>query len=161
MRLLITLLMAALVALTGLAAAAPAGALQATGQPARTAEQPARATEVAPPRTAVQRTSVQYPYQIRHGRLPTDLQRAIETGNTDLVLAYVQAARPGQTPAGALDVSAGGPQGFICNGGNCACAGAFDCLNMFDVDACVAGTIGCNDYGCTCQGKDGAEGSQN
>lgn len=38
---------------------------------------------------------------------------------------------------------------YTCNSGNCACAGASDCVAMAPI--CVEGTIGCNDYGCTCQ----------
>ena len=38
---------------------------------------------------------------------------------------------------------------YTCNGGNCACAGASDCVAMAPI--CAEGTIGCNDYGCTCQ----------
>lgn len=38
---------------------------------------------------------------------------------------------------------------YTCNSGNCACAGASDCVAMAEI--CVEGTIGCNDYGCTCQ----------
>jgi hypothetical protein len=38
---------------------------------------------------------------------------------------------------------------YTCNGGNCACAGASDCVAMAPI--CEEGTIGCNDYGCTCK----------
>lgn len=41
------------------------------------------------------------------------------------------------------------PAEYTCNSGNCACAGASDCVAMAPI--CVEGTIGCNDYGCTCQ----------
>ncbi|WP_421792078.1 hypothetical protein [Hyphobacterium sp.] len=41
------------------------------------------------------------------------------------------------------------PADYNCNSGNCACAGASDCVAMAPI--CVEGTIGCNDYGCTCQ----------
>jgi hypothetical protein len=41
---------------------------------------------------------------------------------------------------------------YTCNGGNCACAGASDCVAMAPI--CEEGTIGCNDYGCTCQEAD-------
>ncbi len=41
---------------------------------------------------------------------------------------------------------------YTCNGGNCACAGASDCVAMAPI--CEEGTIGCNDYGCTCHEAD-------
>ncbi|GJL97789.1 MAG: hypothetical protein DHS20C06_16060 [Hyphobacterium sp.] len=45
------------------------------------------------------------------------------------------------------------PAEYTCNGGNCACAGASDCVAMAPI--CEDGTIGCNDYGCTCKEGDG------
>lgn len=41
---------------------------------------------------------------------------------------------------------------YTCNSGNCACAGASDCVAMAPI--CAEGTMGCNDYGCTCQEAD-------
>ena len=49
----------------------------------------------------------------------------------------------------------GGGLGYVCNDGSCACAGACDCQVMGDI--CVPKTIGCNDYGCTCEETEGAE----
>ncbi|WP_420431873.1 hypothetical protein [Hyphobacterium sp.] len=93
-------------------------------------------------------------------RFTTEFQESMESGN------YGQAARLVRTgdatfgssaPAGhsnRLSISAGPsePAEYTCNGGNCACAGASDCVAMAPI--CEDGTIGCNDYGCTCKEAD-------
>jgi hypothetical protein len=50
----------------------------------------------------------------------------------------------------------GGPLDYECAGGNCSCAGAADCVDMKKI--CAPGTIGCNDYGCTCAEAEDPEG---
>ncbi|MEO1039900.1 MAG: hypothetical protein AAFX09_10160 [Pseudomonadota bacterium] len=117
----------------------------------------------APDREQAREPARRAPVQRAEGRLNPTYQRALETGDTALLLSMIsQAHAHSQSPAGGqLDLQADTSQGYICNGGNCACAGASDCLEMFDADACVEGTLGCNDYGCTCEGTEGAEGTQN
>jgi hypothetical protein len=98
------------------------------------------------------------------GRLSAEVQRALETGDARaaaLLLPAVQAAREAAratapaTPAAATDLAASGDgQEYICNSGSCACAGASDCVDMVAGGHCVEGTVGCNDWGCTCQGSD-------
>ena len=51
-------------------------------------------------------------------------------------------------PAGTISTSRS-TRDYTCNGGNCACAGAADCVAMKPI--CQDDTIGCNDYGCTCK----------
>lgn len=48
-------------------------------------------------------------------------------------------------------ISSGSPTtaDYTCNGGNCSCAGAVDCVAMTKI--CAPATIGCNDYGCACK----------
>jgi hypothetical protein len=49
-----------------------------------------------------------------------------------------------------------GPRDYDCAGGNCSCAGAKDCVDMKKI--CAPGTLGCNDYGCTCAEAEEPEG---
>ncbi len=51
--------------------------------------------------------------------------------------------------------SDGGATRYTCNSGNCACSGACQCVAMEDI--CMPDTMGCSDYGCTCQKKADAE----
>ncbi|TRO97280.1 hypothetical protein FKB34_01370 [Glycocaulis profundi] len=94
------------------------------------------------------------------GRLSAEVQRALESGDARaaaMLLPAVQAARAAApaTPAAATDLAAStGGQEYICNSGSCACAGASDCVDMVAGGHCVEGTVGCNDWGCTCQGSD-------
>lgn len=94
------------------------------------------------------------------GRLSPELQRALETRPETaaaLLLPAVQKVRAQSAApsAGNLKVAPpGGGLGYICNGGNCACAGADDCVKMISADGmCTDGTVGCNAHGCTCQEK--------
>ncbi|MGD8579801.1 MAG: hypothetical protein PVI46_10755 [Lysobacterales bacterium] len=48
------------------------------------------------------------------------------------------------------------PRDYECRGGNCSCAGAEDCVAMKKI--CAPGTLGCNDYGCTCAEGEEPEG---
>lgn len=52
---------------------------------------------------------------------------------------------------GGMRLSAGGTTtaDYSCNGGNCSCAGAVDCVAMAEI--CAPDTLGCNDYGCACK----------
>jgi hypothetical protein len=92
------------------------------------------------------------------GRLSAELQRALETRPetaTALLVPAVQkvrAAAASPSPRPRLVAPPRGGLGYICNSGNCACAGADDCVKMIAADGkCTDGTVGCNDYGCTCQ----------
>lgn len=78
-----------------------------------------------------------------------DFQRAAALAGTRRTEA--RASRTGRSgPTGIGMAGAGAnPADHICKGGNCACAGAHDCVGM--VPHCVPETIGCNDYGCTCK----------
>lgn len=79
------------------------------------------------------------------GQLSRALQNALEKGDPVRVEG-----------SGGRLVAAPGTAGYTCNGGNCACAGAADCVDMITVDKkCNEDTIGCNDYGCTCKEGDG------
>lgn len=51
--------------------------------------------------------------------------------------------------------SDGGVTRYTCNGGNCACSGACQCVAMEDI--CMPNTMGCSDYGCTCKKAADAE----
>ncbi len=66
------------------------------------------------------------------------------------------AARPAPAASSRLAAPATGPLDHICNSGNCACAGAEDCVNMKDI--CAPGTLGCNQHGCTCKEAEGDDG---
>ncbi len=98
------------------------------------------------------------------GRFSKPFQRALESGQAErasaMLLPAVQKIRIGQRAPSSPAPSAGtqvaapgsGPLDYTCNSGNCACAGASDCITMISADnKCVEGTVGCNDYGCTCK----------
>jgi hypothetical protein len=94
------------------------------------------------------------------GRLSPEIQRALESDKPEtaaaLLVPAVQKARAAtSSPAAPSDLklaAPGGGLGYTCNGGNCACAGASDCVTMISTDGkCVEDTVGCNDYGCTCK----------
>ena len=92
-------------------------------------------------------------------------QQAMESGNYAAAAAMVREGRatgmatgrrqhsPATSGGAATSLAANTPPpdtaDYTCNSGNCACAGASDCVAMAPI--CVEGTIGCNDYGCTCQ----------
>jgi hypothetical protein len=89
-------------------------------------------------------------------RAPTlskDIQKSLEAGN--IQKAKRQCGKQCQSDP-SMTISAGpngGTMEYTCNGGNCACAGASDCVAMAPI--CEEGTLGCNDYGCTCKEGDG------
>lgn len=97
------------------------------------------------------------------GRFTREFQRALESSQPQtaaaLLLPAVQKVRaipssPARPASSVGDKIAapGGGLGYTCNGGNCACAGAGDCVTMISGDnKCAEGTVGCNDYGCTCK----------
>ena len=91
-------------------------------------------------------------------------QSAMESGDYAQAAALVSSGRatghrqhramtPSASSSAATSLAANTPPpdtaDYTCNSGNCACAGASDCVAMAPI--CVEGTIGCNDYGCTCQ----------
>lgn len=141
--------MNALIRLTALTLLALAAALLAMPDIAT-----AQATRDAKPARQAQSSAA------TDGRLSPELQRALETRPDTaaaLLLPAVQKVRAqaASPVAGNLKVAApGGGLGYICNNGNCACAGADDCVKMISADGmCTDGTVGCNAYGCTCEGK--------
>ncbi|MBI1237688.1 MAG: hypothetical protein GC188_13495 [Alphaproteobacteria bacterium] len=91
-------------------------------------------------------------------------QSAMESGDYAQAAALVSSGRatghrqhramtPSASSSAATSLAANTPPpetaDYTCNSGNCACAGASDCVAMAPI--CVEGTIGSNDYGCTCQ----------
>lgn len=67
-------------------------------------------------------------------------------------------AQPAQRkPAARMRLAAPEGEGlkYICNSGNCACAGVQDCVDMKDI--CAPATMGCNKHGCTCQEGDSGD----
>lgn len=85
-------------------------------------------------------------------RLPRAFQSAMESG--DLRAAKRACGSPCKAPATQLAApGGGGTRDYTCNSGNCACAGAADCVAMAPI--CQEDTIGCNDYGCTCKQAEG------
>jgi len=68
-----------------------------------------------------------------------------------------QTSQPASTASTRLTAPGSDPLKYICNSGNCACAGVQDCVDMKDI--CMPETLGCNQYGCTCkEGDSGGEG---
>ena len=97
-------------------------------------------------------------------RFSDAFQTAMESGDYAQAAALVGSGRatghrqhramtPSASSSAATSLAANTPPpetaDYTCNSGNCACAGASDCVAMAPI--CVDGTIGCNDYGCTCQ----------
>ncbi len=129
-------------AVAGLLAVNPVHSQDSRESPTRTTVKPASATTA-------------------DGRFTPAFQRALESDRPEqaraLLLPAVQKvrARASTKPSSALDIAAAnGGLGYVCNSGNCACAGADDCVTMIAADrVCAEGTVGCNDFGCTCQGK--------
>jgi hypothetical protein len=137
--------LAVLCAVSIMAAAQAASAQDARPERAPAATQSEQAPQLAVVTMAAERSD---------GRLSPALQRALESQNIDLIVQALPAFRQSEamaTPAESVPLTVGTkPQAHICNGGNCACAGALDCANMIDDGICEEGTIGCNDHGCTC-----------
>ena len=142
MRLLMGLL-AAMVLLVMYAPGVTAAIVAQERAPERASVQAERMT---PARTETRRASLQR----AEGPLQVGFQRALESGETARIMTFIA---PSAQTAG--DYSADNTLEFICNGGNCACAGAFDCVDMIDEGVCNEETVGCNDYGCTCQASEG------
>ena len=63
-----------------------------------------------------------------------------------------QATQPASTASARLTTPGSEPLKYICNSGNCACAGVQDCVDMKDI--CAPETMGCNQHGCTCKEGD-------
>ena len=85
--------------------------------------------------------------------LSKDMQKSLEAGN--IQKAKRQCGSQCQTDPSST-ISSGenaGTVDYTCNSGNCACAGASDCVAMAPI--CEEGTLGCNDYGCSCKEGDG------
>lgn len=98
-------------------------------------------------------------------RFTAEFQHAMENGNYGQAANLVRTGsatrgsalatgrrthRPASASANlSIAVPPDQPAEYTCNGGNCACAGASDCVAMAPI--CEDGTIGCNDYGCTCK----------
>lgn len=85
---------------------------------------------------------------------------ALARGGTAVRAEAARGETPAPRPAPSASMQMSGsvaapvdPADYTCNSGNCACAGASDCVAM--APHCVDGTIGCNDYGCTCKEADG------
>jgi len=93
-------------------------------------------------------------------RAPTlsmEMQQSLEAGDTRKAFKLCGSACQ-RSPSTSLSAEStgGGTREHTCNGGNCACAGAADCVAMAPI--CQEGTIGCNDYGCTCKEGDSGDG---
>lgn len=88
--------------------------------------------------------------------LSKELQKSLEAGNTRQAIELCGSACQ-RSPSMTLSAgSTGETRDYTCNGGNCACAGAADCVAM--VPICQEDTVGCNDYGCTCKEGDSGDG---
>jgi len=88
----------------------------------------------------------------RAATLSKEIQKSLEAGN--IQKAKRQCGSQCQSNP-SMTISTGENEGtmeYTCNGGNCACAGASDCVLMAPI--CEEGTLGCNDYGCTCKEGD-------
>jgi hypothetical protein len=135
-----------------------------TSAPGGAGSETVSATERAGVAPARAQTRMRMSTRPDDGRLSAEVQRALESGDARaaaMLLPAVQAAREAArgaapaTPAAATDLAASaGGQEYICNSGSCACAGASDCVDLVAGGHCVEGTVGCNDWGCTCQGSD-------
>ncbi|WP_421786229.1 hypothetical protein [Hyphobacterium sp.] len=124
---------------------------------------------------AQQRTAVRTAVQVQNDtRFTSEFQQAMESGNYGHAATLVRSGnatrgsglatgrrtyepvRASAATSSATSLTANTPPpdtaDYTCNGGNCACAGASDCVAMAPI--CEEGTIGCNDYGCTCKEAD-------
>jgi hypothetical protein len=82
--------------------------------------------------------------------LSKEMQEALEAGNHRKAKSLC-GGRCKSDPSGQIATGATGTRDYTCNGGNCACAGAVDCVAMTKI--CLPDTMGCNDYGCACKEK--------
>lgn len=112
--------------------------------------QPARQVTPAPATAAIVAPA---------NKLSPELQQLLKTGKNREAQALIKKPPTGGGNPAASGAVVGkppgpGPQPYICATGNCACAGASDCVTMIAADkVCKEGTVGCNDNGCTCQGN--------
>ncbi|MEE2567715.1 hypothetical protein [Hyphobacterium marinum] len=88
-----------------------------------------------------------------YGAAATMVREGTATGSGRATGRRQHGAASASGASSAMSVAANTPPPdtaeYTCNSGNCACAGASDCVAMAPI--CAEGTIGCNDYGCTCQ----------
>lgn len=119
-----------------------------TSPPARASFQ-TRETRQAPARATT-------PSRADDNRLSPQLQRALESGDASRVARYLP-SRTGPASGGGMTATEIGvnPQAHICEEGNCACLGAFDCVAMVDAGICEEGTMVCNANGCLCSEASG------
>ena len=87
--------------------------------------------------------------KVRTPTLSKELQKSLESGNTRAAIRHCGSACQHDPSSTLATGTTGGTVEYTCNSGNCACAGASDCVAMAPI--CQEGTIGCNDYGCTCK----------
>lgn len=109
-----------------------------------------KAVKTEKPKQSIKTVSARAP------TLSKELQKSLEAGNTRQAIELCGSACQ-RSPSMTLSAgSTGETRDYTCNGGNCACAGAADCVAMAPI--CQEGTIGCNDYGCTCKEGDSGDG---
>lgn len=109
-----------------------------------------KAVKTEKPKRSIKTVSARAP------ALSKELQKSLEAGNTRQAIELCGSACQ-RSPSMTLSAgSTGETRDYTCNGGNCACAGAADCVAMAPI--CQEGTIGCNDYGCTCKEGDSGDG---
>ena len=92
-----------------------------------------------------------------HGQLSAELQRELEADNR-LAIDPDCIGDCGPSTAMNLTTPDDGSTRYTCNGGNCACSGACECVAMESI--CMPDTIGCSDYGCSCKGNPDVEHEQ-
>ena len=114
------------------------------------AEQTVRtATTVKP---EAQKKSVRAVSQ-RAPTLSKEIQKSLEAGNIQKAKSQCGSECQSDRSMTISTGANGGTLEYTCNSGNCACAGASDCVAMTPI--CEEGTMGCNDYGCSCKEGDG------
>ena len=112
----------------------------------------AMAQQAASTPRAVKMEAQQQTIKVRKVRAPTlskELQKSLESGNTRAAIKQCGSACQSDPSSTLATGMTGGTMEYTCNSGNCACAGASDCVAMAPI--CEDGTMGCNDYGCTCK----------
>jgi hypothetical protein len=90
-------------------------------------------------------------------QLSKELQEELESSNR--ILADPDCVENcGTSTATDITTPDDGSTRYTCNGSNCACSGACECVAMDEI--CMPDTIGCSDYGCTCKGNPDVEHKQ-
>jgi hypothetical protein len=117
------------------------------------AQQPTATTKTVKAETPKQTIKT---VSVRAPTLSKELQKSLEAGNTRKATKQCGSECQGNPSSTLSTGTTGGARDHTCNGGNCACAGASDCVLMAPI--CQEGTIGCNDYGCTCKEGDSGDG---